>query len=72
LTPAGRRIGVSYQRVKGEEEGRVRTEADFELAGLVVGAVGDGDEFFVLAAASDGEPGFEIALHSGRVVCSTR
>jgi hypothetical protein len=70
LTPvgaAGLARGV-WERRKGR--GR-RTEADFQLARLVVCAVGAGNELLVLAAAGDGEPGLEIALHRGRVVCTT-
>ena len=47
-------------------------KSNLQLARLVVGAVGNGHEFLVLAATGDGEPGLEIALHGGRVVCTKR
>ena len=43
---------------------------DLKLAGLVVGAVGAGDELLVLAL--EGEPGLEIVLLGGSVVERTR
>jgi hypothetical protein len=43
-------------------------ESDFELTGLIVGAVAARDEFLVLATTSDGEPGLKIALSRRCVV----
>lgn len=43
--------------------------SDLEFSGLVVRAVGDGNEFLVLATTSDREPGFEVALHGRCVIC---
>lgn len=45
-------------------------KTDFQLACLVVCAVGNGDEFLVFTATSDGEPGLEITLHGCCVVCT--
>lgn len=47
-----------------------RNVPDLKLAGLVVGAVGAGDELLVLAL--EGEPGLEIVLLGGSVVERTR
>ena len=55
-----------FQR-RRREKGNV---PDLKLAGLVVGAVGAGDELLVLAL--EGEPGLEIVLLGGSVVESTR
>jgi hypothetical protein len=46
-------------------------ESDFELTGLIVGAVAARDEFLVLATTSDREPGLKITLSGCCVVYTT-